>query len=167
MLHPARSIGIGSVLVVVGVVLIRHWGGLAIQGTGTTEEFARTALEQGNAVRYASLADIVVFVPGYVLVFLGAYGYARRAPGFRRRGAVVGGWMVVAGAVVDQTENVLLQLGLGTVDLDAPDAVLQPAEWLVDAALVAYYVKNFLLLFSAVILLALAMWALVDRAPSN
>ena len=160
-------IGLGLVLVVVGGGLIQGWGGLAIQGTTTTREFARTALEQGNDVRWASLADIFVFVAGYVLVLLGAYAYARRAPGIRYRAAVVGGWLVVGGAVADQAENVLLQLGLGAVDLDAPAAALHPAEWLVDAALVAYYVKNFLLLFSAVVLLALGMWALVERAPSD
>ena len=78
------------------------------------------ANDLGNDVRLASWADILLYVPGYLLLFVGVFALlqlATNTPPDVRFLAAIGGGLAVAAAVADQLENLFLQLSLGTVDL--------------------------------------------------
>jgi len=59
--RPAVVSAAGLLLAIVGLVVSNAWGGVdSIQAATSSEEFATLAHEQGNQVRWASWADIVL-----------------------------------------------------------------------------------------------------------
>lgn len=161
--RAGRAAIVGLVINLVGIALIQYWGGVdELQATTSSAAFTMKATELGNDVRLSSLADIAIFVPGYVLLFAGLFsliGLTRRAGSTVRRLARIGFGLIVAGAMADQLENIALQLSLGTVDIDASDSadVVDPAGWLISLLRSAYLIKNTALIGAALLLLALAL----------
>ncbi len=124
---PRVNVLIGLGLCFLAVFLMQQWGTLAgIQQASSAEQFATRAYDGGNSLRLSSLADAFLYVPGYVVLFLGLLA---------RHEHTVADWatkLLIGGAVADQIENVSLQLAMGTVDLDAAGTagVVAPAGWL-------------------------------------
>lgn len=128
----------GLIGVVVGGVAIALLGGLSsLQSAANSVSFARIAVEQGNQVRWASLVDIVLFVPGYVAAGTGLF-YGFRTVGSRGMDGVsapgrFGAAIIWCVALADQAENLVLQAGLGAVDLDdSPATAITVSERHVD-----------------------------------
>ncbi|MGI9645851.1 MAG: hypothetical protein ACR2O6_11135 [Ilumatobacteraceae bacterium] len=121
----ARIFGVGLAVSALGFRLIRRSGGLeAIQRATTPEEFVVAARSHGNRLRAANLADIAVFVPGYVLLGAGWMALLRRwRPQSGSIAEATRGifGLVLFGAVADQIENVAIRIGIGDTDLDAQD----------------------------------------------
>lgn len=153
----AWVIALGVALMAAGFLLFAWWGGLeAVQTASDPAEFTAAALAGGDDVRWASWADIVLFVPGYVLVLVGVLATFRRhtiTPTAARRASILGTWAVVAGGVADEVENTVVQLGLRAIDLSASSVAEAggPSEGLVSVLNAATAAK---FLFGAVALLA-------------
>lgn len=117
----------GAALMLTGALLFSWWGGLdELQTASDPEAFADAAVKHGNEVRWASWADIVLFVPGYVLLLGGVLALFRRRPDTPtavRRASLLGTGAALAGGIADQVENAIVQLGLNAVDLSAADPV--------------------------------------------
>lgn len=162
VLRPQTAVALGLVLAVVGGVLIQVWGGVGdVQSASSAAEFSDAAHSHGNQLRSASWADILLFVPGYVLLGAGLFALFYRASGaarWVRLTALVGVVAIVATALADETENFIVRAGLGDVDLDVvgPSRTVSPSEGLINALQVAYYTKTGLLALSLLVLVVLA-----------
>ena len=154
-----RVIATGLVLSAVGFALFLRWRGLdELQTASDPTEFAAIAVAHGSDVRWASWADIGLFVPGYVLLLGGILAVFRRrsaTPVRVRRASILGTWAAVAGGVADQVENTIVQLGLRAVDLSASDPLNagRPSDELITALHAATAGK---FLFGALALLVVA-----------
>ncbi|MDE0135592.1 hypothetical protein [Candidatus Poriferisodalis multihospitum] len=170
--RPAVVSAAGLLLAIVGLVVSNAWGGVdSIQAATSSEEFATLAHEQGNQVRWASWADIVLIVPGYGM-FLGGLLAVLRGDDPKPRSqrvAAVGRMVLVAAVVSDQTENAMLQLGMGGVDLDGPvsDAAVDPSGWLIGVLQAAFWAKWVLLLGSVAAVVTLAVTRRADKAGAS
>ncbi len=155
------QIRVGAVLSVVGLGLILLWGNVTdVQSASNPAEFITATLNHDNNLRLASWADILVFVPGYTLLVLGVLTRIVSGDGVLscvRRGAAVGRIVIVAGAVADQVENVLVRMAIGNVDLTGTDPtdVVDPSDSLISALHITYLAKTALLGTTIVILIGL------------
>ena len=161
-----RAIVTGLLLTALGFTLFSIWGGLdELQRASTPAEFA-TAAEHGNQVRWASWADILLFVPGYVLLLCGILAiFVRTAstPLAVRTAAIIGTVAAIAGGLADEIENALVQLGLGTVDLGADNAVVAPRDGLITALNAATTAKYVFGIVAVAVVVGLAANALLAR----
>jgi len=162
---PTRTIVLlgtsGVALSAAAIVLLFRWGGLNdLQNASDPQEFVDVALANGREVRWASWADIVLLVPGYVLFVAALLACFRRRAGTPpgvRRASLLGTWAVVAGGVTDEVENAIVQLGLRSVDFTAVDPVDagRPADGLITALNAATFSKLLFLFVAGVLLAAL------------
>jgi len=166
------QIGVGAILFAVGLGLILAWGDVRdVQAASNPAEFIAATLNHDNNLRLASWADILVFVPGYTLLVLGVLTRIVSGEGVLscvRRGAAVGRVVIVAGAVADQVENVLVRLAIGNVDLTGigPTDVVDPSDSLISALHVTYLTKTTLLGTTIVILIGLTARSRWNRKRS-
>lgn len=157
------QIRVGAVLSVVGLGLILLWGNVTdVQAASNPAEFITATLNHDNSLRLASWADILVFVPGYTLLVLGVLTRIVSGEGVLscvRRGANVGRVVIVAAAIADQVENILVRLAIGNVDLaaDGPSDIVDPSESLISALRAAYLTKTILLGTTIVIVIGLTV----------
>lgn len=160
----------GLALAAAGLILMGIWGDVTgLQRSSSAEEFASVASGLGNPIRRSGAADILLFVPGNTLLWLGLLGLYRseRTPLGSRRLAIMGSKVSLAAGVVDQVENLCLQLGLGRVDLESSDKVVAPAGWLIGLLRVSNLTKWVLLLGVLVALAGLVFFQIRARlAPS-
>lgn len=170
ILNPARAIVLGLILSVIGLILMARWGGVEeIQGATSPEEFAKVAASVGNQLRLASWSDILVFVPGYTLLVGGILALFRGPEGTVSRGARVGMGFLGAGVIIDQVENLMVQLGLGRVDLDqpGPSEIVHPADWLLSVLQFAFVGKFVGLALAVVTILGLVVIAAKKRLGNS
>ncbi len=168
-LSPIQIIILGLVLSAIGLILMANWGGVEeIQGAGSAEEFATVATSVGNQLRLASWSDILVFVLGYTLLVGGILALFRSLDGSVRRSARIGMGFLLAGAIVDQIENLMVQLGLGRVDLDqpGPSEIVQPSDWLLSVLQFTFIAKFVGLALAIVTILGLAAVAAKNRSST-
>ncbi len=164
-----KQVRVGAALSVVGLGLILLWGNVTdVQSASNPAEFIKATLNHDNSLRLASWADILVFVPGYTLLILGLLGRIVSGDGVLscvRRGTAVGRVVIVAAAVADQVENVLVRLAIGNVDLTAggPSDVVDPSDSLISALHAAYLTKTALLGTTVFILVGLTVRAWWNR----
>jgi len=157
------QIRVGAALSVIGLGLILLWGNVTdVQSASNPAEFIAATLNHDNSLRLASWADILVFVPGYTLLVLGLLArFVSRDDVLScvRRGTNVGRVVIVAAAIADQVENILVRLAIGNVDLAAggPSDIVDPSESLISALRAAYLTKTVLLVATVGILLGLTL----------
>lgn len=127
---------------------------VAVQSATDATAFGRAAAEAGNRVRLALLVDTVAFLPGYALTVAAWCRWraqqwqpapqpdAEATPGqLTRRAAALrrlywaGPRLIVLTAGLDLIENLLVYLGLGTVDLGqgGAAAAVSPSDALITA----------------------------------
>jgi hypothetical protein len=158
-----NQIRIGAILSGLGLGLILLWGDVRdVQAASSSAEFIAATLNHDNSLRLASWADILILVPGYTLLVLGVLTRIVSGDGVLscvRRGTAVGRVVIVAAALADQIENVLVRLAIGNVDLTATDPtdVVEPGDSLISALHVTYLTKTALLGTTVVILLGLTV----------
>ncbi len=150
--------GIG--LCLLAVFLMQSNGNvLPLQQSTSPEQFAERAYEGGNGLRVSSLIDAFLYVPGYVLLFLGLLGrYEHTVAEWAKK-------FLIGGAVADQIENTTLQLAMGRVDLDAggTDGAVNPAGWLISVLRISSTLKWLLLALAIVAVFAVVVRASRDR----
>ncbi len=152
------QIRVGAVLSVVGLGLILLWGNdTDVQAASNPAEFITATLNHDNNLRLASWADILVFVPGYTVFFLGVLAWLVSGDGVLscvRRGVAVGRVVVIATGIADQVENVLVRMAIGNVDLTRtdPTGVIAPSNSLISALHIAYLTKT--VLFGAMLVIS-------------
>ena len=116
----------GWVLAAAGLFGIFANGGLTdAQEPASTAAFNEHVSANLGDVRAANLADLVLFVPGYLLIGLGGAEWIRSlsgADGRVRRLAQVAFGLVAIAAVTDTIENVILRVASG--DLPAGDGTI-------------------------------------------
>ncbi len=170
ILSPVRAIILGLILSVIGLVLMAKWGGVEeIQGATSPEEFATVAASIGNQLRLASWSDILVFVPGYTLLVGGVLALFRDPDGAVRRSARIGMGFLGAGVIIDQVENLMVQLGLGRVDLDqpGPSQIVHPSDGLLSVLQIAFVGKFVGLALAIATILGLAVIAAKNRLSTG
>ena len=127
---------------------------VAVQSAADAAAFGHAAADAGNRVRLALLVDTVAFLPGYAITVTAWCRWrARRwqaagrldaeaTPGqltpraaALRRLYWAGPHLIVLTAGLDLVENLLVYLGLGTVDLGQSDAAaaVSPSDTLITA----------------------------------
>jgi len=105
----------GAVLFLAGLIGIQTNGGLGeAQWPASTADFNAYVGANLDDVRAANLADMVLFVPGYLLLALGVAQWISVLPGGQARVgslAKVAFVLVAVAAVTDTIENVVLRMG--------------------------------------------------------
>lgn len=151
---PRVNIVAGLGLCLLAVFLMQRLGNVIdLQQSTSSDQFAASAYEGGNSLRWSSLADAFLYVPGYVLLFIGLLGrYEHTVADWGRR-------LLIGGAVADQVENLTLQLGMGRVNLDAggSDGVVDPAGWLIGVLRISSMLKWLLLALMIIAVLAVVI----------
>lgn len=159
---------IGLVMVIVGFAIDAALGSVAeIQAASSPEEFARIAHDQGNDLRWAGWIDIVIIVTGYVLMLASIFIRWRlpTATARQRQIATVGLVALAIAAVADQCENLMVQLGIGLVDLDAAPVgeMVDPADWIISLLQLSFGVKWLGLAVALLAVIACAALHLIGR----
>ena len=153
----------GLVLLIAGYALMEFWGGvLDLQSVTGAETLASALDDPARNPVWASLADLLVFVPGYLLLFGGLLvlvAYRNPARSWRNRFASAGVGLVASLALVDQVENVALQIALRGLRPDRAEA--ETVASAVETLQVANLAKNALLIAVAAVLLGLAVPAVI------
>lgn len=159
-LSPRVLILAGLGLCLLGLYLMQTTASVVIiQQSTSSAQFAQRAAEGGNGLRFSSLIDSIIYVPGYVLLFLGLVAkYDDPIATWVRR-------LLVTGAIADQIENVSLQLALGRADLDAGETI-DPAGWLIVVLRIASTLKWLLLALMMLALLAVVIKTSRERMDS-
>lgn len=163
---PGKTTLVGLLVAVVGFVAAGLLGDLAsLQAATSAEEFAAVANETGNGVRWASWVDILVIVPGYTLLLGGLLLLLTRTDRSALSVGRLGLRALGGGVLFDQIENLCVQLGLGTVNLDqpGPDEVVNPADWLITLMQGAFWLKWLSLLGAIAIIVILGIRRLIRR----
>ncbi len=163
---PGKTTLVGLVVSIVGFVTAALLGDLtSLQAATSPEEFAAVANESGNGVRWASWVDILVIVPGYTLLLGGLLLLLARADRSALNGSRLGLRALGGGILFDQIENLCVQLGLGTVNLDqpGPDEVVNPADWLITMMQGAFWLKWLGILGAVAIIVVLGVRHLIRR----
>ncbi len=117
---------VGAVLFLAGLIGIQTNGGLGeAQWPASTADFNTYVAANLDDVRAANLADMVLFVPGYLLLALGGAEWIRTLPGGRgrvERLSRLAFALVAVAAVTDTIENIALRVGAN--DLPASSALV-------------------------------------------
>ncbi len=168
-----RLVLVGAGIAVLGYVLVVLFGNVTdVQSAVDSEAFSDAAVAGGNRLRLALLFDMVVFVPGYLLVvwcwskwrmqLLQSAGAVGDSAGVLRSAKSVF-WFyrlapfgIAIAAVADLVENCVVYVGLGTVDLNDVVAatMVVPAELLIVLLRIVAAVKW---LFVALVLFSLVI----------